>query len=78
MEIADLAKWMEKLDSKIDEGNRISNDTLVQATKTNGRVTKLEDRVNAQQRILYFFGTTFVVFLFTCVGFYFQHWLNKH
>ena len=85
MDIQDLAKLIDKLESKIDEGNRISSDTLMQATKTNGRVNKVEDnlseqkrRIDEQQRMLRFLGTSFFLFALTCVGFYFQHWLNTH
>ena len=74
----ELKELMEKLDKKIDEGNKISNDTLIQATKTNGRVNKLEDTVATQRKMLNFIGTSFFVFALTCIGFVFQHWLNKH
>lgn len=66
MDNVELKDWLEKIDGKLDA-------TIIQTTKTNGRVNKLEGRIDSVEKVLWFaFGT-----IITIGGFIFQHWISK-
>lgn len=48
--IDQITARLDKLDDRVLEGNRISQATLEQARHTNGRVTRLEARVDGIER----------------------------
>jgi len=66
MQNNELKDWLEKIDGKLDE-------TIIQTTKTNGRVNKVEGRLDSVEKVLWVaFGA-----IVTMGGFIFQHWISK-
>lgn len=59
MENCELVGWLEKLDGKIDKISEKQAEIHIQTTKTNGRVTRLEERGK-----LIWIGFTFIVVTF--------------
>jgi hypothetical protein len=75
MEQLDFIKErIERIEVCLDTNTTITQQILVQATKTNGRVNNLEGRVDTIIKVIWF---TLGV-LITFGGFYIQHWINKH
>lgn len=83
---ADLSMRFNSLMNTLEANNNINKQTLEQAKKTNGRVTKIEDRVNIVEKDIeflrffrrnkWFIGVFFLAFLYAYDKFSIE-WLLK-
>jgi predicted HAD superfamily Cof-like phosphohydrolase len=69
-----IRERIERIEVCLDTNTTITQQILVQATKTNGRVNNLEGRVDTIIKVIWFTVGSLITF----GGFYIQHWINKH
>jgi len=66
-----ILECINEIDKKFD--NKL-NEILIQTTKTNGRVGRLEDWKSFIGKVLW----AAVGIILTVIGFYFQNYISKH